>query len=63
MKALADPKVEGTEDDINRIARWIKNGCSKNEIYGIDEDIVYEAIKNNRISFLGVTVKMWKETG
>jgi death-on-curing family protein len=60
MKTLADPKIQGTKDDINRIARWIKNGCSKNEIYGIDEDILHEAIKNNRVSFLGVTVKMRK---
>lgn len=58
VKTLADPK---TEDDINRIAKWIKNGCSTNEIYGIDEDIIYEAIKDNRVSFLGVTVKMRKE--
>jgi hypothetical protein len=51
-----------SDDDINRIARWIKNGCSKNEIYGIDENIIYEAIKDQRVSFLGIPVKMRKET-
>jgi len=31
------------------------------EFYGIDEDIMYEAIKNNQVSFLGIQVKMRKE--
>ena len=63
LKRLADRQVEGTEEDIDRISEWIRNGCVKNDIYGIDEEDVYEAVKNNRVSYLGIIIKMRKDDG
>lgn len=48
------------------IANWTENGCYKNEIYGIDEEIIYKELNNKHVSFLGrfgISLKMRKETG
>jgi len=74
VKSLADLSVEGTEDDMRRIATWIRGnpdhaieegGCVENEIFGIDEDAIYAHFNNTRVSFMGlkeISVKIRKET-
>jgi hypothetical protein len=45
-------------------SKWIKDGCVKNEIFGIDEDIIYKFFNNTRVSFSEpkeISVKIRKE--
>src|SRR5215469_18949638 len=63
VKSIADPKVEGTQDDMKRITTWIKKGCMINDIFDINENIIYDYFNNTRATFLDkdISVKIRKE--